>query len=317
MSKKELDAKLNEELSSAEETSASSDLQNSNVNDIYKKKYDYVYKKKSVRNRARRRTVSLIMLVFILVASLIAGVVYGVLEFIDFNSFRITIDRNYAGYLTLADNYEFENASSVLSTEGLKYMTNTTYSWINIQKLLNQTGSLSERDYIATSFYLKNQGEEGVFYSENVILTNSYKKLEDTIRILLIKQVEYEDEDGNLYWSEPEYKCFAKVASDGVSDEYVAGGDEVIPNYALNPNNPESNEPWKCTSFYDTDNGRVLDKTYYPIMPGQRVRYAMAIWIEGTDPETTDEKLGGRVSYTFEFSLMYDNNDVVFVPDEA
>ena len=139
MSEKDLNSKLNEKNSDAENTSAVN-LQNSNVNDLNKRKYDYVYKKRSVRRRARRRTISLVMMVFILIASLIAGVVYGVLEFIDFNSFRITIDRNYLGYLTLADNYDFENASTVLSTEGLKTMTNTTYSWININRLVFNNG---------------------------------------------------------------------------------------------------------------------------------------------------------------------------------
>lgn len=312
---KKLDEKLNnkdivESNPSTLSSSIEADLSN-------KKKYEYIYKKKSVRNRARRRTVSLVMMVFVLVATLIAGLVYGVLKFIDFNSFRITIDRNYNGYLTLADNYAFENASSVLSTEGLKYMTNTTYSWINVKELLTKEGSLSKNDYIATAFYLRNQGDEGVYYSENIVLTNSYLELEDTIRILLIKQIEYTNPDGSTYWSDPEYKCFAKIASDGISDEYVAGGDEVIPEYTSDPNYPTQNIPWKCTSFYDYNAGVVIDTVYYPLLPKQRVRYAMAIWIEGTDPETIDEKLGGRVSYTFQFGLRYDDNDnIVFVEQD-
>lgn len=312
---KKLDEKLNktdvvESNPSTLSSSIEADLSN-------KKKYEYIYKKKSVRNRARRRTVSLVMMVFVLIATLIAGLVYGVLKFIDFNSFRITIDRNYNGYLTLADNYAFENASSVLSTEGLKYMTNTTYSWINVKELLTKEGSLSKNDYIATAFYLRNQGDEGVYYSENIVLTNSYLELEDTIRILLIKQIEYTNPDGSTYWSDPEYKCFAKIASDGISDEYVAGGDEVIPEYTFDPNYPTQNIPWKCTSFYDYNAGVVIDTVYYPLLPKQRVRYAMAIWIEGTDPETIDEKLGGRVSYTFQFGLRYDDNDdIVFVEQD-
>lgn len=312
---KKLDEKLNntdivESNPSTLSSSIEADLSN-------KKKYEYIYKKKSVRNRARRRTVSLVMMVFVLVATLIAGLVYGVLKFIDFNSFRITIDRNYNGYLTLADNYAFENASSVLSTEGLKYMTNTTYSWINVKELLTKEGSLSKNDYIATAFYLRNQGDEGVYYSENIVLTNSYLELEDTIRILLIKQIEYTNPDGSTYWSDPEYKCFAKIAADGISDEYVAGGDEVIPDYTSDPNYPTQNIPWKCTSFYDYNAGVVIDTVYYPLLPKQRVRYAMAIWIEGTDPETIDEKLGGRVSYTFQFGLRYDDNDdIVFVEQD-
>lgn len=312
---KKLDEKLNNtEIVESNPSTLSSSIEADLSN---KKKYEYIYKKKSVRNRARRRTVSLVMMVFVLVATLIAGLVYGVLKFIDFNSFRITIDRNYNGYLTLADNYAFENASSVLSTEGLKYMTNTTYSWINVKELLTKEGSLSKNDYIATAFYLRNQGEEGVYYSENIVLTNSYLELEDTIRILLIKQIEYTNPDGSTYWSDPEYKCFAKIAADGISDEYVAGGDEVIPEYTSDPNYPTQNIPWKCTSFYDYNSGVVIDTVYYPLLPNQRVRYAMAIWIEGTDPETIDEKLGGRVSYTFQFGLRYDDNDdIVFVEQD-
>lgn len=312
---KKLDEKLNKtDVVESNPSTLSSSIEADLLN---KKKYEYIYKKKSVRNRARRRTVSLVMMVFVLIATLIAGLVYGVLKFIDFNSFRITIDRNYNGYLTLADNYAFENASSVLSTEGLKYMTNTTYSWINVKELLTKEGSLSKNDYIATAFYLRNQGDKGVYYSENIVLTNSYLELEDTIRILLIKQIEYTNPDGSTYWSDPEYKCFAKVASDGVSAEYVAGGDEVIPEYTSDPNYPTQNIPWKCTSFSDYDAGVVINTLYYPLLPNQRVRYAMAIWIEGTDPDTIDEKLGGRVSYTFQFGLMYDDNDdIVFVEQD-
>lgn len=312
---KKLDEKLNNtDVVESNPSTLSSSIEADLLN---KKKYEYIYKKKSVRNRARRRTVSLVMMVFVLIATLIAGLVYGVLKFIDFNSFRITIDRNYNGYLTLADNYAFENASSVLSTEGLKYMTNTTYSWINVKELLTKEGSLSKNDYIASAFYLRNQGDEGVYYSENIVLTNSYLELEDTIRILLIKQIEYTNPDGSTYWSDPEYKCFAKIASDGISDEYVAGGDEVIPEYTSDPNYPTQNIPWKCTSFYDYNAGVVIDTVYYPLLPKQRVRYAMAIWIEGTDPDTIDEKLGGRVSYTFQFGLRYDDNDdIVFVEQD-
>lgn len=318
MSKKEkkemLELNDNNELSTDETSSRNSSLTPDETNDfLNKKKYEYIIKRKSVRNKTRRRTASLIMVVFVMVALLITSVVYGVLAFVDFNSFRITIDRNYNGYLTLSDRYDFENASSVLSTDGLKNMTNTTYSWINIKELLNKEGSLSKNDYIATAFYLKNQGEKGVFYSENITITNSYKQLEDTIRILLIKQIETTAEDGTVSWSAPEYKCFGKVASDGISDEYVAGGDDVIPDYVSNPNYPNQNIPWKCTSFYDSDSGIVTDTIYYPLLPNQKVRYAMAIWIEGTDPDTLDDKIGGRVSYTFQFSLRSEDGKVIFI----
>lgn len=316
MVKKSNDEKLNN-TENVEPNGSNASTSTNEADLLNKKKYEYILKRKSVRSRARRRTVSLVLLVFTLIATLVAGLVYGILSFVDFNSFRITIDRNYNGYLTLSDNYDFENASSVLSTEGLKYMTNTTYSWINVKELLTKEGSLSKNDYIATAFYLRNQGEDGVYYSENILLTNSYLELEDTIRILLIKQIEHTNPDGTTYWSDPEYKCFAKVASDGISDEYVAGGDEVIPEYTSDPNLPTQNVPWKCTSFYDYNSGIVIDTVYYPLLPQQRVRYAMAIWIEGTDPDTIDEKLGGRVSYTFQFGLRYDeDDDIVFVDEQ-
>lgn len=317
MAKKGLDDnnKLDKRSDEITSSDVSSSLSEKDI--INKQNYEYILRKKSVRKKTTQRTVSLIMTIFVIAALLVCSLVYGVLAFVDFNSFRITIDKNYESYLTLADNYAFNNASSVLSSDGMRTMTNITYSWINIKELLSKDGSLSKNNYIATAFYLKNQGDRGVYYSENITLTNSYKELEDTIRILLIKQEEAFDIHGDPYWKEPEYKCFGKVAADGISDEYVAGGDEIIPDYTTDPNYPESTEPWKCKSFYDSDSGIVLDTLYYPILPGHRIRYAMAIWIEGTDPETVDEKLGGRVSYTFQFSLRYDNNNKLVYTDEA
>lgn len=325
MAKKSLND--NNKIESKSDGSVSSDVSSSLLEkDIQNKQnYEYILRKKSVRKKATQRTVSLIMTIFVIAALLVCSLVYGVLAFVDFNSFRITIDKNYESYLTLADNYAFNNASSVLSSDGARTMTNITYRWINVQELLHNDGSLSKNNYIATAFYLKNQGDKGVYYSENIMLTNAYKGLEDTIRILLIKQIEtYDDQgnpnplyddQGNLLW-DTEYKCFGKIASDGVSDEYVAGGDEIQPDYVTDPNDPESTDPWMCKSFYDSDSGVVLDEIYYPILPGQTIRYAMVIWIEGTDPDTIDDKIGGKVSYAFQFSLKYDkNNKLVYIDD--
>ena len=42
----------------------------------------------------------------------------------------------------------------------------------------------------------------------------------------------------------------------------------------------------------------------------------MAVWIEGTDPECTNDKLGGKVSYNFRFSLLTDEDGKVVEIEE-
>ncbi|MBQ7653127.1 MAG: hypothetical protein IJS93_02000 [Clostridia bacterium] len=305
------------EINEEESPKGKSSLTESQLKD--KDKFAYIIKRKSVRKRARRKTVSLIMVIFVLIALLITGLVYGVLTFIDFNSFRITVERSNLNYLTLSEDYEFTNPTSVLSLSGPKDMDNFTFEWLPYRtQFLNEEGSLSSDNYIASAFYLKNISEKPVYYTENISLTNVYKGLEDTIRILLIKQIVTEDESGNAVLSAPEYRCYAKVSADGVTPEYVAGGheDEYYPVPVSNPNNIESSDPWYTIPFYSADSGTVLDSVYYPLMPGQKIRYAMAVWIEGTDPECTNDKLGGKVSYNFRFSLLTDEDGKVVEIEE-
>jgi archaellum component FlaG (FlaF/FlaG flagellin family) len=304
------------EIVNEEQPKAKSSLSESQLRD--KDKYAYIIKRKRVRQKARRKTVSLVMIIFVLVALLITGLVYGVLTFIDFNSFRISVERTNLNYLSLSEDYEFTNPSSVLSLSGPKNMDNWTYDWLPITKLLNEEGSLSGDNYIACAFYLQNIGEESVFYSENITLTNVYKGLEDTIRILLIKQIVSEDESGNVIYSDPEYRCYAKVSGDDLTPEYVAGGngDEKIPVPVSDPNNINSSSPWYTIPFYAANSGVVLDAVYYPLKAGEKIRYAMAVWIEGTDPECTDDKLGGKVSYTFQFNLETDEQGKVVIAEE-
>ena len=274
-----------------------------------KDKFAYIIKRKSVRKRARRRTVSLVMVIFVLVALLITGMVYGVLKFIDFNSFRISVERSNLAYLALSEDYEFTNPTSVLSLSGPKSMDNFTYDWLPLPDLLNNDGSLSGDDYIASAFYLQNIYSTELYYSENIYLSNVYKGLEDAIRILLIKQIITEDESGNLVYEDPTYRCFAMIGAEGTA-EYVAGGnnDEYFPVPVSDPNKPNSKEPWYTEPFYSSNSGVVLDADYYPLKPNQKIRYAMAVWIEGTDPECTNDKLGGKVSYNFQFSVYTDDN---------
>lgn len=303
-----------EEIEESRESSSSSSRLSEAQLDA-KKRYQYIIGKKSVRRKTRRRTVSLVMLIFVLIATLVAGMVYGVLTFIDFNSFRISVERTNLDYLTLSEDYALSHPSSVLSLSGPKNLDNIAFNWINITEIRDGEGSFNgpDKNYIACSFYLYNKGNHPVLYYENITLTNVYKGLEDAIRIMLIKQVERVDAAGNSYWTEPEYRVFAKVGANG-EDEYVSGGDGVIPEYVKNPNDKHEEEDWKCISFYSADSGIVTDATYYPLLAKQRIKYGMAVWIEGTDPECTDAVLGGKVSYAFRFCLSLDDDNNPIIP---
>ena len=59
-----------------------------------------------------------------------------------------------------------------------------------------------------------------------------------------------------------------------------------------------------CTNLISSETGVVTDPVYYQLPPHSRVRYVLAIWIEGTDPDTVDARVGGQLTMRFGFSTL-------------
>ena len=278
-------------------------------------KYRYIYVRKSVERRVHRRKLATIVLVFVLVAMLLTGTVYAVLAFVENNDFRITIDRG-SGVLSLSSDKSFSRPTTQLTTRGPSEMLDTTYSFLPFLQFRTQDGSYSEiSNYYASSFYLTNLGDKVCEYRELLTITDTFNKLEDCIRVLVIREVLEMDEDGNYHqlsldedFTHMQWTCYAKGKEDGSAEQvaYDIGrdGGSLIKVTDPNPDAEDKTSPWMCTNFVMSETGVVTDPIYYSLAPHGRVRYTLAIWIEGTDPDTVDARIGGELTMRFGFSTV-------------
>lgn len=275
-------------------------------------KYRYIYARKSVERRVHRRKLATVFLVFILIAMLVAGTVYAVLSFVDNNNFRITIDRG-RGVLSLSETASFNKTTTQLTTRGPSTMYDITYSDMPFRQFRTQDGSYEGYDYYASSFYLTNLGDHDAEYREVLTITNTYNHLEDCIRMLVIREPLVQDDEGNYVqksltedYSNMHWTCYAKAKEDGSAEQvaYTVGRDGGELAVVTNPNYDAEDKvsPWLCTNFIESSTGVVTDPTYYNLSPAERVRYTIVVWIEGTDPETIDARIGGMLSVRFGFT---------------
>lgn len=262
--------------------------------------YEYIIKRKAVRAATRRRTVALIMIIFILISILVAGAIYGILSFIEFNTFRISVDRTGSTFLSLSEEYDFTNPTNVLAVKGPKEMDNIAYEMLPIDEFLTSDGNYNATNFIASSFYIMNSGNNALEYCESIKLSHTYRDLEAAVRIMLIKINYVEDGEGGYVATLPEYRVYAKIGADG-EPEYVSGGDHVIPEYVTNPNRGENfGEDWLTIPFL-SDNV-VVDNYFFPMNPNDKIRYTVVVWLEGTDPDCVDSILGGKVTLDIKFT---------------
>ena len=285
-------------------------------------KYRYIYVRKSVERRVHRRKLATVFLVFVLIALLLTGTVYAVLAFVDNNDFRITVDRG-RGVLALSEESTFARTTTQLTTRGPSEMMDMSYSFLPFYQFRTQDGSYTNLDsFYASSFYLTNLGDQPCEYRELITITDTYNKLEDCVRVLVIREVLQVDEEGNFVqaslnddFSHMEWACYAKAKEDGSAEQvaYENGRDGgtlrtiTDPNY----NAEDKTSPWMCTNFIESGTGVVTDPEYCMLDPHGRVRYTLAIWIEGTDPDTVDARIGGKLTMRFGFSTLSEEEQTI------
>lgn len=261
--------------------------------------YEYLIKRKNVRVQTRRRTMILILIIFILISILVTGAIYGILSFIEFNTFRISVDKSGTTFLSLSETYDFTNPTNMLSVKGPKEMDNIAYEMLPIDEFLASEGSHNGDSYIATSFFLMNSGSEALEYAESISLSHTYRDLDAAVRILVIKTLYVESTEGGYEAGLPEFRVYARANAEG-EPEYVSGGDHVIPDYAKNPNLGEDfGTDWLTIPFLSETS--VVENYYYPMVAGEKIRYSIAVWLEGTDPDCVDSILGGKVTLDIKF----------------
>lgn len=202
-----------------------------------------------------------------------------------FGSFTISVkdyaDKGYA--LTLSENDSFIRSSSKLTAQEVKNADNITYS--NLPDNLNDVnGSHNGENYLAYTFYLKNTGEKECNYRYSLNISQATVGIDAAVRIRIYFNPDYYKSETGEYTHSGEYTDYAKPKTGG------NGMPEIDPINRV------------MTNFLSSD--VVAEKTINAFKPNDIAKITVVIWIEGEDPDCTDDVLGGSFKTEMNFEIV-------------
>lgn len=175
--------------------------------------------------------------------------------------------------IMISETPTFGQQLSRLLTEPIDQARDVTYTWLKIDEVTQTNGTYHDVDfeYVAYTFYVQNSGFETLDLTYSIIITEKMNGIEDAIRILVI-------EDG--------------VESMYMKPDEIAFGEEE-PYY---PDLMPSAAPFLSDTV-------VLRKTIENYKPGQIKTFSLLVWIEGYDPDATDDILDARIRMEMLFTI--------------
>ena len=177
----------------------------------------------------------------------------------------IEIDRPaVARGITLSETKDFENKSVALSAKQALDVTNITYNWLPVDLDTSKDGEHNGDNYVAYTFYVRNDGEEAFPYDAVLDITGVAKSADEACRVMIYKN--------------GEKSIFAKGQYD----------------------DREKAEP---NSVKFIDDKTVYRTRTEDFEVGAVDKYTIVIWIEGEDPQCVDEIRDGFVRMRMLFQV--------------
>jgi len=238
-------------------------------------------RKFSVRERAaildREKKTRRLIVKIISVLLALFGLIYVVsVMYSKFGDFTISINKyNYVEYgLSLSETRDFKNPTSSLNCKATELITNIDGSTLDRLDLGAIDGKDSGDNYLCYTFYLKNTGKKAVIFEYSVLIVDMTMDIEKAVRIRLITSLDGE---------KAEQTDYARVSS--AKDE----NGEYLPE----PN---------TTPFLSKST--VMSLQVNDFQPNAVMKYTVIIWLEGNDPECTDDIIGGQFKIDMKFNVL-------------
>jgi hypothetical protein len=184
-------------------------------------------------------------------------------------NFTVALDEDLANKnIELSIEQNFLNPVTFLSIESVEGVRDITYTSLKFEEIRMTDGVYNDPDYqyFAFSFYIRNSGLETVDINYYIRLTEIEKNFDSGIRFLVI-----EDDDFERIYQSP----------DSIEHDYQRM--------------PESINFISKTI--------VLSETIKNFKPNEQKRFSLIIWLEGQDPDTTDDLLGGKIKALMKFVI--------------
>ena len=221
------------------------------------------------------------LLVIVYVVSLLFG---------KYGSFTIKVknynDRNYA--ISLSETDAFLNPVTVLNSKANKDITNIDGN--NLPENLNDiNGEHNGKNYVAYTFYLKNTGTLEFSYDYKLLISKMTADIDSAVRVRLYFTPFYYTAESGVYDYVGKYVDYAKPKTGGNGAPEVDPVDRVMTNFS--------------------SAGVVTEGQIDGFKPGDISKVTVVIWIEGNDPDCTDDLLGGEFKLDMLFEIVGTDDD--------
>lgn len=164
-------------------------------------------------------------------------------------------------------------------------------------------GAHNSVSYFATTFYCRNDGQDTVDYKWDLLIRDESKNLSEAAWVMVF-------EDGKMI-------IFAEAGDDGSEEALPARGEDSrgyvglpLTDKALYPQQFEVVKEVGPTTYTRVIPFRALGESRFAcgyqqsVAPGEVHKYTVVIWLEGDDPDTTNEKIQGHLGLNFQFNLI-------------
>ena len=237
------------------------------------------------RYRAYRRIVPAVigLIVLLLVIIYIISLLFN-----KYGSFTVSVrdirDNCYA--LSLSESDKFPNPTSRLNSKAAKDITNIDGNTLP-DNLNDVNGEHNGDNYVAYTFYVKNTGELECSYHYELMISRMTVGIDAAARVRVYFNSDYYKAETGEYNYSGAYIDYAKPKTAG------NGAPEVDPENRV------------MTNF--VSGNTVTNGTVDSFKPGDITKITVVIWLEGNDPDCTDDILGGEFKVDMVFDIIKDN----------
>lgn len=209
---------------------------------------------------------------------------------------------------SVCENEEFDNPSSMLYSIPLEGAMCVSIANIP-EDVLETDGYYHGEDYFAYTFYIRNDGESIVDYEWEILINSESYDLSKATWVML-----FEDDKMSF---------FAEAEEDGSIEALPAFGDNSrgylkmpFVDYAKYPSEqyeridvPSTIPYYRLIPISFRDDVTVASGRQTEVAPTEVHKYTVVLWLEGDDPDCTNELIGGHLGLEMNFKLIKVHED--------
>lgn len=226
---------------------------------------EVIVKASTIAKRKKRYTKTKVVISIILLVMIFAFIILSVIY--KGGQFTITLDQRLANdnKIVIYEDNEIKENKRKLSARELEFMDNISIDWIPTNIDTEANGSHNGDNYIAYTFYVENEGTDTVDYWYSIVIDDVIKNVDEAARVMI--------------YLNGEKTVYAKI-------------------------NALTNQPEKDTTPFFSKDKAVLEERK-AFSPGDIDKFTVVIWLEGDDPDCTDNILGGEIKMHMEIREEY------------